>query len=469
MELKEDIQKLQSDKLQLTSSINKFKKDYSNKKDFLELLEVTSKLRKEQEEDSNMDKRILKQQYELEDYDDRLLLARQRLMDFKKNLSDKVSAFELLESLRIQRNANRETSENLSKYEITDRKSKVKSLEEILMMPEISYEEVSKMKKDQLTLQNEIQKLENKFNNSASNSSELTIFKQNAIQAANKKDTAMKILEKMEKEKALLEQKYSDLEKKYEQTKGFKFVRKDDILQQAENVKKKKEIYVKFNKTLDTLKGESLILDRTISLLKNKTPEGESILKKYEDKNGGSMNAAKKELEDLSRKKQEIDLSKALTLEEYSKLIGQIRLKMQQSQQKHAPLIEEHERCKKEYETLNTVCNQKKQIFDFSVADIQLNYNRTKDVFIKFESQFKEAQNKYHQLNISLNIVDDMIKRCEAEISFIKKKDKRLNDKYKSYNDYYKAILNEQENFLKDLKEKQKKIKENYEDNTRQV
>jgi len=416
-----------------------------------------------------MDKRILKQQYELEDYEDRLLLARQRLIDCKKNLSEKVSAFELLESVRNQRNTNRETHENLAKFEITDRKIKIKSLEEILMMPEISFEEVNKMKKDQLALLNEIQKLENKVANSASNSSELTIFKQNAIQATNKKETAFKILEKMEKEKSLLEQKYSDLEKKYEQTKGFKFVRKDDILQQAENVKKKKEIYVKYNKILDNLKGESLILDRTISLLKNKTPEGELILKKFEEKNGGSLNAAKKELEELSRKKQEIDLNKALTLEEYSKLITQIRQKMQQSQMKHAPLIEEHEKCKKEFETLNSVCNQKKQIFDMSVADIQSNYNKVKDVYIKFESQFREAQNKYHQLNISLGIVDEMIKRSEAEISFTKKKDKRLNDKYKSYNDYYKAILNEQENFLRDLKEKQKKIKESYEDNTRQV
>ena len=184
----------------------------------------------------------MRQQYELEEYEDRLLLARQRLLDCKKNLSEKVSAFELLESLRNQRNANRETSENLIKFEVPDRKSKIKSLEEVLMMPEISYDEVSKMKKEQLALQHEIQKLENKVNNSAYNSSELTIFKQNAIQAANKKETALKILEKMEKEKALLEQKYSDLEKKYEQTKGFKFVRKDDILQQAENVKKKKEI-----------------------------------------------------------------------------------------------------------------------------------------------------------------------------------------------------------------------------------
>ena len=58
-ELKEDIAKNQSDKLQLTSTIARFKKEYANKPDFQALLEITSKLRKEQEQeqDSNFEKK----------------------------------------------------------------------------------------------------------------------------------------------------------------------------------------------------------------------------------------------------------------------------------------------------------------------------------------------------------------------------------------------------------------------------
>jgi hypothetical protein len=35
---------------------------------------------------------------------------------------------------------------------------------------------------------------------------------------------------------------------------------------------------------------------------------------------------------------------------------------------------------KKEFETLNTVCNQKNQIFQMNSADIQSSYNKVKDV-----------------------------------------------------------------------------------------
>ena len=83
----------------------------------------------------------------------------------------------------------------------------------------------------------------------------------------------------------------------------------------------------KYQKNIDQIKGEGLILDRTINLLKDKTLEGEEILKRFEEKNGKILNQAKRELEQLATRKQEIDETKALTLEEYSKLIEQIKAK----------------------------------------------------------------------------------------------------------------------------------------------
>lgn len=337
------------------------------------------------------------------------------------------------------------------------------------MMPDISYDELDTMKKTRLGLQNEIEKLDNKVRNSASKSTELTIYKQNALQAAANKESSIKILDKLDKEKILLEHKVQEMEKKYEHSKGFKYIRKDDIIQQAENVKKKKEVYVKFTKVLDILKGDTLILDRTVSILRSKTSEGDSIIKKIEEKHGVTNHNAKKELEDLARKKHEIDFNKAMTLDEYSKLITQVRTKIQETHDKHAPLIEEHQKIKKEHEELIPVYNQKKQLFDSSVADVQNQYNRVKDEFVKLENPFKEHQNKFHQLNIGLKISEAMIKRYEAETAYQTKKEKSLNEKYKSYTDYYKQFLVEQNNFLVNLKEKQKRIKDTYEDNNRQV
>ena len=68
-----------------------------------------------------------------------------------------------------------------------------------------------------------------------------------------------------------------------------------------------------------------------------------------------------------------------------------------------------------------------------------------------------------------MKINEAMLKRCETEVMYMTKQDKRLNENYKSYQDYYKAILNMHNDVLKDLREKQQKTKEVYEDNDRQL
>ena len=470
-ELKEDIAKNQSDKLQLTSSIARFKKEYANKPDFQALLEITSKLRKEQEQDSNLDKKILRQQYDIKDAEERLMIAQQRLMANQKNINENVSALQLLEIEKNQRNNNRDTYENLSKYELIDRRNRLKTLEQILQMPEITMNDLATLKNQRMSLINDIDKLENKLKNSPIQSSELQIYKQNAMQATTAKENSAKLLEKLEKEKNLLEIKFNEMNKKFEATKGYRFVRKDDLLQQAENLKKKKEIYQKYQKGIDRIKGEALILDRTINILKEKTPDGEEILKKFEEKNGKVLNQAKRELEILATRKQEIDESKALTLEEYAKLIQQIKKKIQDQDKKNviAPLAEERDKLKREYEQILPTYEKKKANFQTATSSVQKDYDIVKEEYNKNEKVFRECQDKYHQLNLSMLINKEMLKRCENEGQFMSKPDKRYKENFKTYQDYYKEIINQENEIIKDLREKQLKTKEAYEDNDRQM
>ena len=469
-EIQEDIRKAQNDKLQLSRSIAKHKKEYANKPDFQELFEMTSKLRKEQEQDSNLEKKLAKQQYDIKEAEERLIVAQQRLLDNKKNLDNNVSAIKLLENARAQRNNNRDAFENLTKYELIDRRNRIKTLEEILQMPEITMSDLSDLKSQRQELLLEIDKLENKLKNSPTNSSELQIYKQSAMQATNAREASEKNLAKLETEKNLLEIKYNELNKKFEAQKGYKFVRKNDLIQQAENLKKKKEIYHKCQKVIDKIKGEALILDRTINILKEKTSDGEDILKKYEEKNGKILNQAKRELEQLATRKQEIDESKALTLEEYAKLIQQLKKKIADQDKRNiiAPLAEERDKLKKEYEQILPNYEKKKRDFQNATADLRRNYDSIEAEYNESEKTFRECQNKYHQLNLSNIINEAMLKRCEDESQYMSKPDKRLKDNYKDYQSYYREIINQENNLIKELREKQLKTKEAFEDNDRQ-
>jgi intraflagellar transport protein 81 len=470
-EMQEDIRKCQNDKLQLSRSIAKLKKEYLSKPDFAALFEMTSKLRKEQEQDSNLEKKIARQAYDIKEAEERLIVAQQRLIDNKKNLDNNISALQLLENARAQRNNNRDAFENLSKYELIDRRNRIKTMEEIIQMPEISMRDLQDLKQQREDLILEINKLENKLKNSPTNSSELQIYKQSAMQATNAREASEKNLAKLEKEKNLLEIKYNELNKKFESQKGYKFVRKNDLIQQAENLKKKKEIYHKCQKVIDKIKGEALILDRTINILKEKTPDGEDILKKYEEKNGKILNQAKRELEQLATRKQQIDESKALTLEEYAKLIQQLKKKIadQNKQNIIAPLAEERDKLKKDYEMILPSYEKKKRDFQNATADLRRNYDSVEAEYNETEKTFRECQNKYHQLNLSNIINEALLKRCDDESQYMSKPDKRLKDNYKDYQSYYKEIINQENALIKELREKQLKTKEAFEDNDRQT
>ena len=470
-EIQEDIRKSQNDKLQLSRSIAKLKKEYTSKPDFPALFEMTSKLRKEQEQDSNLEKKIAKQMYDIKEAEERLIVAQQRLIDNKKNLDNNVSALKLLENARAQRNNNRDAFENLSKYELIDRRNRIKTMEEIIQMPEISMSDLQELKQQRQDLLLEIDKLENKLKNSPTHSSELQIYKQSAMQATNAREASEKNLAKLEKEKNLLEIKYNELNKKFEAQKGYKFVRKNDLIQQAENLKKKKEIYHKCQKVIDKIKGEALILDRTINILKEKTPDGEDILKKYEEKNGKILNQAKRELEQLATRKQEIDESKALTLEEYAKLIQQLKKKIADQDKRNiiAPLAEERDKLKKEYEMILPNYEKKKRDFQNATADLRRNYDSVEAEYNESEKTFRECQNKYHQLNLSNLINAAMLKRCEDESQYMSKQDKRYRDDFKDYQSYYRELINQENALIKELREKQMKTKEAFEDNDRQT
>lgn len=69
---------MENDKLQLNNKISIFKQKFANKPEFMLLFNVTSKLRKEQEEDSNLDKKLIKQQNEIEDLEEKIMVAKQR-------------------------------------------------------------------------------------------------------------------------------------------------------------------------------------------------------------------------------------------------------------------------------------------------------------------------------------------------------------------------------------------------------
>lgn len=158
-------------------------------------------------------------------------------------------------------------------------------------------------------------------------------------------------------------------------------------------------------------------------------------------------------------------------MEEYAKLIQQLKKKIADQDKRNiiAPLAEERDKLKKEYEMILPNYEKKKRDFQNATADLRRNYDSIEAEYNESEKTFRECQNKYHQLNLSNLINAAMLKRCEDESQYMSKQDKRYRDDFKDYQSYYRELINQENALIKELREKQLKTKEAFEDNDRQT
>lgn len=84
-----------------------------------------------------------------------------------------------------------------------EKRNKIASLEQVLVMPEVSREDIFSMNTEKSTIQKEIERLELKLKSSNSKSAQLKVFYDSASQAAQLKEQAYKLLDKAEKDAVL--------------------------------------------------------------------------------------------------------------------------------------------------------------------------------------------------------------------------------------------------------------------------
>mmetsp|Transcript_27944 Transcript_27944/g.20268 ORF Transcript_27944/g.20268 Transcript_27944/m.20268 type:complete len:97 (+) Transcript_27944:221-511(+) len=83
-DLKKEISQLEQEKDQLLSKIRHFKNKPATGSDFQPLLEATSKLRKEQEQDARLGEKEMELTNQIDLNENNLMLMKQRLMDTQK-------------------------------------------------------------------------------------------------------------------------------------------------------------------------------------------------------------------------------------------------------------------------------------------------------------------------------------------------------------------------------------------------
>jgi intraflagellar transport protein 81 len=470
-ELKKNIDQLEQEKEQLVTKISRLKAKFLGKEDFQQLLEATSKLRKEQEEEAMLNEKLREQQQQLEWCEGNLLAAQQRLLDARKVTASDISGQEMLKLLKADVKKNREFCNERIGRELTEKVKRLEQVEQLINEPLVSQNDIDSLNNDVRTLQREVQLLEEKANNSKNpEDDKLSVYKQQAAAVSKKKEKELEKLKNLENEESKLEKKMNQKEKEYESVKGGnKFVSRDELAKYAQTLRVKKNTYEQLKSQLKDIRNELSIVTRTEQLLKGRADEEMRIMMAIEREHGiEGFGEYKEALEQVSSIKQEIDLKKGTTLEEISKVVAEINYRITESRAKISPIIEESKKARARLKEVSAEYDSKKAVYDSECSALNTEKSKLEEELANLIEETTSQETKYHLLHAKIQLADSQLKRITTEQS-CRNGEKKFSSEFNSLFENYSWKLQQQTKLMSELRNHQKSLKENHENSSRQV
>jgi intraflagellar transport protein 81 len=468
-QLKKEITQLESEKEQLVTKINMFK-DKNTDADFQELLDATSMLRKEQETEARHSEKMADQRNMLDHYEQQQYATRQRLMDAKRNTSADVSAEQMLNQLRTETKKNRDLCYEVLGRELQDKSERCQKVEMLLAEPMTTQGDIDKLANEVRRLQRDCQNLDDKLSNANPADDNLAIYKTQAAAASKRKENKIDEMNTLEKEKHALEKLMADKEQEYVQTKGTKYMKRDDFKQYAASLRGKNQKYKKMKKELEQIRSELAVLSRTEQILKNKAEMTDDLMRKLEEQKGiAGYSKIQDDMEKVAKDRQEIDKMKEGSLQELTKVVQNIEAQLKEKKSKLAPQIKQLRSYRKKYEEKEGDYLKYKKSYENTLMSFEADKKNLQEDTNKLWKDYKEEETRYHSLNIQSRIYDALKKTVHAETQFLKTPDARFSDDFKSLSEMYSAKLEQQDEMVKDLKKHQRYVKDNLENNSMQV
>lgn len=470
-DLQRENDQLEAEKEQLVTKIGRFKSKYANKEDFQEILEATSILRKEQEEEARLYEKLQEQKGQLEWVEGNLMAAQQRLLDVKKISSGDTTALDMLNLLKQDVKRNREFCHERIGRELTEKMKRLEQVEQLLSQPLVTQSDVDALQNEVRILQREVQMLEEKANKSQNaGDDKLTVFKQQASMVSKMKEQLLDKLKSLEQEESKYEKKMAQKEQEYEKVRGGnKFMSRDDFHKYAQSLRTKKNQYQQMKTQLRDIRSELAVLDRTEKILKSKLEDSQKVIRDIERRFGiEGYSETKDAMEEVSALKQNIDLKKGATLQEISNVVDELNNKLKAARARLSPLVAELRNARARYSEINTEYEAKKSAYEGIAASMDGERDKIEAEVKQLEEEASAQESKYHLLQSKLLLTEVQLQRVLHERA-CRNGERRFNQEFKSLQEYYNYTLNRQNSETTELRSKQKNIKESHDINSTQV
>ena len=433
------------------------------------MLAATNKLRLQQDEQVKLQDRLKEQKAQLLQAEHRLNAMGQRLNEKRVERANTNDVKQLLENLEREVMDLEKQALEVLPQQLQQKQRRMEELQHVLSESATSEAELAQLQQQHQQLNRNVQQLEERKRASNSNPDDsMAGIRQKANLIKNKRDALIQRLTTVGRERDAIE---SELQAKAGQLANVKPVLKgDDFRKYASELRGKTAQYKRMKAELSELRSEWGVVARTAALLKQQDGELAGKMGEAERAHGTQgFGQAQEDIERVSQQKAEVDELKGRTLEEMSQVVGEINEKIKKRKHQLAPQIMRLRKLRTEARDKEAIYSEKKATYNSAKAGIDSDLSTVTsdaDEAIK-EAAHEESQAAYYESAASI----ERVKLNRAADEKAGRFQRTLPDgtEIKSYKELFSSKVKQQEAASKELRERQKRIKENHGGNAKQV
>ena len=465
-ELKREIEQLQDEKAQLQEKIKQLKRKTEKLPSFEELFMATSMLRQEQEEEAKLHERKAEQSDALMMSADRLEEIRRRVDAMRSAQRDDSHPERLLRNLEEEVRSNRALAERTLAKEMQAKREQLAKLQSSLMEPAKSQEEVQDLERSVDRAEREIIDYREKIERASRKAGDdkLKLFRQQSAMIAGKLQEKIEELDGVKEELEELDAEVASKSRMLAETSGGRagggFARKADFDKYAMELTAKSETYKDLKKKLAAVHAESVILHRTEAILKSRCEGAEEFVKSMEATRGVSgFSDVESGLKSVSKATAEVNSAKGKTLEEMSRMVALINKEVKAGRKRLQPAIDKLKAIRAEYKEVHEDHNDKKAVYDNTAAGFESERVKLEQECDGYQEDCLRVESRYHYLQCLSSIARVHLERVDDEAKY-ESGDGRLLRDFKTYKELYTHKIQNQEQMAKELRRRQKALRE---------
>uniref|UniRef100_A0A7S4GQ01 IFT81 calponin homology domain-containing protein n=1 Tax=Oxyrrhis marina TaxID=2969 RepID=A0A7S4GQ01_OXYMA len=461
-ELKREIQQLDAEKEQLVHKISAFKQKTANQPGFDELLQVTSALRKQQEEDARISERIREQRMQLDQVEQLHMMTRERYAELiAAQNSEDSSAESMLRHLRNDVSRSRDTLTRLQR-DAEEKQKRVMQLDEMLKLPTVTQSDIQRLESDVGAVHDQIAQLERTKAENDTTDSRLTIYKQQVNLVAKKKELAEADLKKAEQERETLAAELTQKEKEYEGMKGHKFLNRDEFKQYVNQVREKTQQFKLMKQELSDIRMELHVLDRSAQILQKNDAIVNSHMNEVERAKGiEGYQDTEQEIQDVSAQKAEVDKTKGSYLDQISKTVTDINAQLKDKKATLAPQIKKLRTCRQRFQPVETQYMERREAYQSTKLALDDRLKRLLDEVEALQGDVAVHDQQFHVTQIQSLAVQAQLARAAREQRCANNEEK-WNADYQSLSQLYTSEMQTMEQVSKELRKQRQQVQENH-------